>query len=63
MEKVVPAITRWAVRTDLPRTPTLAPQVVEAAVLRLRWISLTCAVMTGLRFIWKAGYSRKSASY
>ena len=48
MEKVVPAVTRWAVRTDLPLTPTLAPQVVEAAVLRLRWISLSCAVLTGL---------------
>ena len=48
MEEVVPAVTRWAVRTDLPLTPTLAPQVVEAAVLRLRWISLSCAVLTGL---------------
>lgn len=48
MQQVVRASTPWAVLTDSPEKRTRAPQVVEAAVVRLRWISLTCAVMTAL---------------
>ncbi|MFB3778163.1 MAG: serine/threonine-protein kinase [Bryobacteraceae bacterium] len=45
MQQVVPASAAWRARTDLRRTPTMAPQVVEDAVLRLRWVSLTCAIL------------------
>ncbi len=48
MRQVVRASTPGAVQTDSAEKHTLAPQMVEAAVLRLRWISLICAAITGL---------------
>lgn len=48
MPEVVRASTPWAVRTDGPEKRTIAPQVVEAAALRLRWISLACAVLAAV---------------
>ena len=48
MRQVVRASTPVSVQTDPEVKPTLAPQVVEAAVSRLRWVSLICAVVTVL---------------
>ena len=48
MRQVVRASTQGGVQADSADRDTLAPQMVEAAVLRLRWISLTCAAITGL---------------
>ncbi len=48
MKQVVRASTPGAVQLDSAEKQTFAPQMVEAAVLRLRWISLACAAITGL---------------
>jgi len=48
MERIIAARTRRMVRKDLPKTKTLNPQMVEAAILRLGWISLTCAILVVL---------------
>jgi serine/threonine-protein kinase len=48
VQQVVRASTPWAVQTESPAKRTLSPQIVEAAGTRLRWISLTCAVLTAL---------------
>jgi eukaryotic-like serine/threonine-protein kinase len=48
LRQVVRAGTPVTVQTDSTQGHTLAPQMVEAAVSRLRWISLTCAAVTGL---------------
>lgn len=48
MRQVFRASTPVAVQKDSAEKHTLAPQMVEAAVSRLRWISLTCAAITGL---------------
>ncbi len=44
MHKVVRPGTPWAVQTESLQKQTLAPQLVESAAMRLRWISLICAV-------------------
>jgi serine/threonine-protein kinase len=36
------------IRTDSAEKQTLDPRMVDAAIARLRWVSLTCAVLTGL---------------
>jgi eukaryotic-like serine/threonine-protein kinase len=48
VKKIIRANTPWLVPADSPGKRTLAPQLVEAAVLRLRWIGLICAVLAAL---------------
>jgi serine/threonine-protein kinase len=48
VKNIIRANTPWLVPADSAGKRTLAPQLVEAAVLRLRWISLICAVLTAL---------------
>lgn len=48
MRKIVQGDTTWVVQTHSQEKRSLTFQTVQAAVLRLRWISLTCALMTGL---------------
>jgi len=48
LKNIIRANTPWLVPADPPGKRTLAPQLVEAAVLRLRWISLICAVLTAV---------------
>ena len=51
MRQVVRASEPGAVQTDTAKRPNLAPQTVEAAVLRLGWISLICAAITGMAVV------------
>jgi serine/threonine-protein kinase len=48
LKKIIRENTPWLVPADSPGKRTLAPQLVEAAVLRLRWIGLICAVLAAL---------------
>jgi len=48
VRQVVQGDTTWVVQTHPPEKGSLSLQMVEAAALRLRWISLICALMTGL---------------
>jgi eukaryotic-like serine/threonine-protein kinase len=48
LKRVVRGSTAGTVQPDSREKHTLDPQMVEAAVTRLRWISLTCAVLAGL---------------
>src|SRR4030095_2143450 len=48
VKNIIRENTPWLVPADSPGKRTLAPQLVEAAVLRLRWISLICAVLAAL---------------
>jgi len=45
LTQLVRASTSWPGRGEAAQRETLAPQMVEAAVTRLRWISLLCAVL------------------
>lgn len=47
MRQVIRASAPGAVQTDSEAKHTLAPQMVEAAVLRLGWVSLICAALIG----------------
>jgi serine/threonine-protein kinase len=60
LKHLVRAITSEVPR-EAPERQTLAPQMVEAAVLRLRWISLTCAVLTSF-LVYLEGWLQPEAS-
>lgn len=45
MPPVVHADTPWEIQTDTLLRQTLAPQVVESAVMRLCWVCLLCTVL------------------
>lgn len=48
MKQIVQGATPFGDGSDLGHSRSLSPQLVESAVLRLRWVSLICATMTML---------------
>jgi len=62
MQEVVRATTPWCVRAEVGQKQPIAPQMIESAAVRLRWVCVLSAVVSGLTVVLQRWFQPEVAS-